>query len=51
MNTRHTIGIVALGLALSLLAASCWQEQHHDIIPPTLPNYPVSGRGFHAAER
>ena len=32
-----------------LLLTSCWQEQHHEIIPPTLPNYPVMGKVLNSA--
>ena len=38
-----TIGIVLAFLGLSVLT-SCWQEQHHEIIPPELPNYPLIGK-------
>ena len=33
-----------------VLLTSCWQEQHHNIIPPTLPNYSVMGKVLSSAD-
>ena len=37
-------------ILLVCLLTSCWQEQHHEIIPATLPNYPVMGVVLNSAD-
>ncbi|MFQ6092532.1 MAG: carboxypeptidase-like regulatory domain-containing protein [bacterium] len=43
-------GIILFCLFLLLWLVSCWQEQHHQIIPAELPNYPVRGRVLSSAD-
>lgn len=42
-------GLSFFSLLLLTSLTSCWQEQDNDIIPPTLPNYPVMGRVLNSA--
>lgn len=50
MRRRINITIIGYTILLLLLLTSCWQEQQHGIVPPTAPNYPVSGKVLNSAD-
>ncbi|MFQ6092483.1 MAG: carboxypeptidase-like regulatory domain-containing protein [bacterium] len=47
---RKTQKSVGFYIFLLFFVSSCWQEQHHEVIPPPLPNYPVKGKVFDSAD-
>ena len=50
MTRNNAKLLYTIPLLSVVLLISCWQEQHHDIIPATLPNYPVTGKVFNSSD-